>query len=134
MIVLCSAGLLASGCSNSPKPDSLVIQGAWKGQEVRGDPQGVASLVLEGTKLEFRGANTNEWYKATFLLREETNPKQLEAVVIECPFPKYVGKSVHGIYKLEDGKLTFAAHEPGNPTVPTSYDAKGAREFIFTQK
>ena len=95
---------------------------------------GLPSLILEGTKLEFHGANPNEWYKATFSLREDTSPKQLEAVVTNCPFPKYVGKTVHGIYTIENGKLKFAANEPGNPAVPASFDAKGAREFVFTQK
>jgi uncharacterized protein (TIGR03067 family) len=95
---------------------------------------GSPSLVLEGAKLEFHGANTNEWYRATFSLREDTTPRQLEAVVTECPFPKYVGKTVHGIYTMEGGRLTFAANEPGNPLVPSSFDAKGSRKFVFTKK
>jgi uncharacterized protein (TIGR03067 family) len=134
MTLLCSAGILASGCSKSHKADSLTLQGSWRGSEVGANTQGSPSLILEGTKLEFHGANPNEWYKATFSLREDTSPKQLEAVVTDCPFPKYVGKTVHGIYTIEDGKFTFAANEPGNPAVPASFDAKGAREFVFTQK
>ena len=134
MIALCSAGILVSGCAKSHKPDSLTLQGTWSGQEVRANAQGSPSLVLEGTKFEFHGANPNEWYKATFSLREDTNPKQIDIVVTDCVFTKYVGKTAHGIYKIEDGKFTFAANEPGNPAVPTSFDAKSAREFVFTRK
>ena len=134
MIVLCSAGILASGCSKSHKPDSLTLQGTWSGQELGANREGSPSLILDGTKMEFHGANTNEWYKATFSLREDTTPKQLEAVVSDCPFPNYVGKTVHGIYKIEDGKFTLTANEPGIPAVPVSFDAQNTRKFVFTQK
>ena len=134
MIVLCSAGILASGCSKSHKPDSLTLQGTWSGQELGANTEGSPSLILDGTKMEFHGVNTNEWYKATFSLREDTTPKQLEAVVTDCPFPNYVGKTVHAIYKVEDGKFTLTGNEPGNPAVPASFDAQGARQIVFTLK
>ena len=132
MIALC-VGMLA-GCSKAHKPDALVVQGTWSGQEARANTEASPSLIIEGTKLEFHGANPSEWYKATFSLREDTTPKQLEAVITECPFPQYVGKTSHGIYRIEDGKLTFAANEPGNEAVPASFDAPGARKFVMTQK
>jgi uncharacterized protein (TIGR03067 family) len=141
-IVLCSVGILASGCSKSQspdsvaaqKPDSVVLQGTWSGQEVGANTQGSASLIIEGSKIEFHGSNTNEWYKATFSLREDTTPKRLDAVLTECSFPQYVGKTGHAIYKIEDGTLTLTGNEPGNPAVPASFDAQGARKFVFTQK
>ena len=142
MIVLCSVGILVSGCSKShtpdsvatQKPDSVVLQGTWSGQEVGAETQGSPSLTLDGTKLEFHGANTQEWYKATFTLRVDTTPKQLEAVVTDCPAPQYVGKTAHAIYKIEDGKFTLTGNEPGNPAVPASFDAQGARQIVFTLK
>jgi uncharacterized protein (TIGR03067 family) len=140
MIALCGS-ILAAGCSKShtpesvtaQKPDSVVLQGTWSGQEL-GVKAGSPSLVIEGTKMEFHGANSQEWYKATFSLREDTAPKQLEAVITECPFAQYVGKTTHGVYQIEDGRLTFAANEPGNPAVPASFDAQGARKFVLTRK
>ena len=100
MIALCSVGVVVFGCSKSrtadsvalQRPDSEVLHGTWSGKEVGAEIQGSPSLTFEGTKLEFHGANTQEWYKATFTLREDTIPKQLEAVVTECPAPQYVGK------------------------------------------
>lgn len=134
MIVLCSVGILALGCAKATKPDSVTLQGSWSGSEVGVTAPGSPTLVLTGTTVEFHDADTNVWYKATFTLREDTNPKQLEAVVTDCPFPNYVGKTSHGIYKIEDGKLTFAANEPGNAAVPASFDAKGTRAFVFTRQ
>ena len=134
MMVACILGILAGGCSKSHPPDSLVIQGTWLGQVVGAKTQGSPSLVLDGTKLEFHGANPQEWYKATYTLREDTTPKQLDAVVTECPFAQYVGKTAHAIYKIEDGKFTLTGNEPGNPAVPAGFDAPGARQIVFTRK
>jgi uncharacterized protein (TIGR03067 family) len=141
MVALC-VGILASGCSKSQtsdsarlqKPDSVVLLGKWSGHEVGAETQGSPSVTFEGTKLEFHGANTQEWYKATFTLREDTTPKQLEAVVTECPAPQYVGKTAHAIYKIENGKLTLTGNEPGNPAVPESFNAPGARQIVFNLK
>ena len=134
MITLCSVGVLICGCSKSDKPDSVALQGTWSGQEVGAKTQGSPSLVLDGTKLEYHGANPQEWYKATYTLREDTTPKQLDVVVTDCPFAQYVGKTAHAIYKIEGGKLTLTGNEPGNPAVPASFDTQGARQIVFTLK
>lgn len=141
LIGLCSAAIAASGCSKSQtasgspqKPDAEVLQGTWGGKEVRAENQGTPSITFGGTKLEFHGANTQEWYKATFVLREDTTPRQLQAVITDCPAPQYVGKTANAIYKIEDGKLTLTGNEPGNPAVPGSFDAPGARQIVFNLK
>jgi len=133
-IVLCSVGILAFGCSQSHKPDSLTLQGTWSGQQVGHEKQGAHSLVLDGTKFEYHGARPDDWEKATFSLREDTTPKQLDAVVTDCPATDYVGKTIHMIYKMDDGKLTLAANKPGNLEAPTSFDTNSARIFVFTKK
>ncbi len=92
------------------------------------------SLVFNGSNLEFHGTDTNEWYKATFTLREDTQPKQLVVVITDCSFPQYVGKTAHAIFKIEGEKLTMAANEPGNPKTPASFGARGVREIEFTRK
>ena len=106
--------------------------GADRKLELR--PKGRHRLLSKGQSWSFMVANTQEWYKATFTLREDTIPKQLEAVVTECPAPQYVGKTSHAIYKIEDGKLTLTGNEPGNPAVPGSFNAPGARQLVFTLK
>jgi uncharacterized protein (TIGR03067 family) len=123
--------VVASGCSKSHKPDSVTLQGTWKGQDIGAGANGSSSLVLSGANLEFHGANSNEWYKATFTLREDTNPKQLVAVITECPFAQYVGKTANAIYQIQDGTLTITGNEPGNPAVPAAFDAPGARQIVF---
>ena len=132
-LVFIVALLVTAGCSKSQKSDSATLQGTWKGQEAGANTEGPA-LVISGNALEFRGENPNEWYKATFTLREDTDPKQLVATITECPFPKYVGKTSQAIYRIENGTLTIAGNEPGNPAVPAGFDAPGARVIVFKAK
>ena len=86
---------------------------------------------MAGANLEFHGADPNEWYKATFTLHEDTTPKQLVAVITECPIPQYVGKTANAIYRIENGTLTLTGNEPGNPAVPVAFDAPGTRQIVF---
>jgi uncharacterized protein (TIGR03067 family) len=121
--------ILASGCSKSHPSDSVTLQGTWKGQET--GVRGSASAVVSGSNLEFHGANPREWYKATFTLHEDANPKQLIAVITECAAPQYVGKTANAIYRIEGGTLTITGNEPGNPAMPATFDAPGSRQIIF---
>lgn len=136
LTLLCCFGVLVSGCSkshtsDSQKSDSAIMQGTWSGQQVGVYTQVSPSLIIQSNYLEFHGADSREWYKATFTLRPDTNPKRLDAVVTDCPLPKYVGQTAHAIYKIEDGKLMLDASEPGDPTVMATF---GEHYFVFTKK
>ena len=123
-----------AGYAAQPKSDSDALQGKWKGHDSGSDGSGSASLVVTGAKLEFRGADTNEWYKATFTLQEDKNPKQLIAVVTDSAAPQYVGKKANAIYQIKDGKLTISAKEPGNPDVPTAFEGPDTRTIVFKRE
>jgi len=114
-----------------PLKSDSIPQGKWRGKE--SGAEGACSLVLQGSTLEFRGADTNEWYKATFSAYD-TTPKQLVVLVTDCPMPQYVGKTAYAIYQLENGTLTVTGNEPGNPTVPAGFDAAGARKLVLKQE
>jgi uncharacterized protein (TIGR03067 family) len=134
MTVLCAA----IGCSkpdkavSAAKSDLAAIQKSWHGEE-SGGPKGgqTNSLVLSGNNLEFHGANPQEWYKGTFTLREDTTPKQMIVTITDCAAPQYIGKIANAIYKVENGTLTIAGNEPGNPAIPPSFDAPGTRLVTF---
>jgi uncharacterized protein (TIGR03067 family) len=125
--------ILFTGCSTLRKSDSTALQGTWLGREV-GRPAGdVCRLTIKGNALEYQGANKDDWTNGTFSLREDDQPKQLVGTITECGMDQYVGKTVFAIYKLEAGTLTLAGSEPGSPEIPTSFDAPGTRQFIFTK-
>jgi len=115
------------------KIETASLQGAWSGHENDESSQSSPSLLIKGSKFEFHGADTNEWYKATFSIYD-TNPKQLVGIITECPFPQYVGRTTYAIYELQEGVLKIAGNEPGNPMVPASFEAASARKFVFRRK
>lgn len=114
--------------------DVARLQGMWSGQEIGGNRAGTVFMVFQGTNLEFHGANPMEWYKGTFTLREETKPKQLVALVTDCPAPPYIGKTSYAIYQIQSGTLTLTGNEPGNPNAPTAFDSPAGRKFVYTKK
>jgi uncharacterized protein (TIGR03067 family) len=146
-LVLVTVVVVASGCSTAQKPgpvstapnsassgetDLAILQGAWKGQESGGE--GLAYLVITGQNMEVRGSDSREWYKGTFTTGEGKDPKQLTLAITECGDPKYAGKTSHVIYRMEGGTLTMTGNEPGNPEVPSSFDAPDARTVVFKRE
>lgn len=121
-----------AGCSTPQKKnDMALLQGTWQGTESGHGSGGACTLTISGNTLDFRGADSSEWYKGTFTLREGTKPKQLTGMIGDCPAPEYVGKTVNAIYRLEDGSLTLTGNEPGNPQPPDNFDAPGSRKFVL---
>ena len=124
----------ASGCSTLHKSNSATLQGTWKGQELGASQDSPRCLVISGKDIDYRGADSRDWAKGTFALREDTQPKQLVLTITECGVPKYIGKTSYAIYQIEDGTLTLTGNEPGYPAGPTSFEAPGTRRFVLKKK
>lgn len=134
-VVLFGATILLAGCSTLQKSDVTTLQGTWKGRIIQGEPAHECSLVIAGKNFAFRDeTDTNVWYKGTFSLREDTTPRQYIAMIGECAFPQYVGKTSLAIYRLESGTLTITGNEPGNPAAPSAFDIPGAARMEVKQK
>ena len=133
MILMMSLGFIPSSRAQSKPgstPDSVALQGKWQAFQ-NGQTNVVGSLSLSGKNLEFRSADGQEWYKGTFTLHEDTNPKQMIVTIKDCADPKYVGKTANAIYRYENKTLTLAANEPGNAAVPAAFDSPGAVVIDF---
>ena len=124
----------ASGCSTPHNSGPAALQGTWRGREIGVTPETPRQLVISGRHMEYRGANPDDWGNGTFTLREDTQPKQLLVTLTECGPVQYTGKTCCMIYKIEDGTLTAAANEPGNPAAPLSFDAPDARRMVFKKE
>ncbi|HEX4264282.1 MAG TPA: M56 family metallopeptidase [Verrucomicrobiae bacterium] len=112
------------------KTETTSLQGTWHGKELGSGSTGTVSLVVRGSNLEFRGANTNEWYHATFSIFDSA-PKQLVAKITDCASSDYVGTTACAIFRLQDGTLTLTGNEPGYPIAPGSFEAPGTRTMVF---
>jgi uncharacterized protein (TIGR03067 family) len=146
LIPLSIAALFVAGCSTPSKSNpaaaapaksapsksrSTSLEGAWRGTEVTPGQQGVASLTISGQSLEFHGADASDWCKGTFILRENTDPKQLVGTITDCSSTDVIGKMVYAIYKIDDGTLTITGSAPGDANVPAAFNTYGARQFVL---
>ena len=88
--------------------------------------------MIAGNRFEFRGADQNEWYKGTFTLRDDTDPRQFVALIADCPNQDMIGKTSKVIYRLRDGKLLLAARAPGTEEPPADFNDSESRKFMRT--
>jgi uncharacterized protein (TIGR03067 family) len=130
-VVSLGALLWASGCATLQKSDTTALQGTWKGEEISSHVGGTRYFIFTGNTVEFQGANNDDWCRGTFTLREDTNPRQIIGTITQCHQREYIGKVARGIYELNGDTLTIAGYEPGTPTAPTSFNARGARHFVL---
>src|ERR1043166_4014686 len=112
---------LLTACRSTPTqiaPELKSLQGYWQGEGGAGS----ISMNITGNSLNYY-ARADHWFKTTFTLPADTDPKQLLATIKDCggESPKPIGEVVASIYKIEDGTLTFAS--------PPSHSAKAPKSF-----
>ena len=94
--------------------------------------EGETTISVKGTVFSFTGVNPQEWYRATFEILPGTSPQQFRAVVTECPFPDYIGKTSLGIFAINGDRLSFVANEPGVAKAPKGFEGDtSSRYFVF---
>jgi len=131
MLLSLAALLGTAGCASLRHSDSTGLQGTWKGQEIGSNAGDSRYFIFSGNRIEFQGANNDDWCRGTFTLRPETNPPQIVGTITECHDAQYIGKTARAIYRLDGDTLTVTGYEPGNPDVPSAFDAPGARHFVL---
>jgi len=133
ILALSGAVILGSGCSTLPSSDLASLQGTWEGKEIGGKLSN-CQIVVTGNTAEFRSSDTNEWLKANFSLREQTNPRQIVFVTTDCAYPPHIGITRYGIYRFEKNLVRLTANEPGVVHSPAVFDEPGARQFELRKK
>ena len=125
--------LLALGCGESPSGgpgEPTELEGTWTGYELGGDAGW--TFILTGNTFSTTGPG--EWHTGTFSLNTGASPKQMNALITDSAISIYIGSTMLGIYQLSGDTLTIAAHEPGDPTRPTSFVPAGdERVWILTR-
>jgi uncharacterized protein (TIGR03067 family) len=131
LAALFSAVLLASGCSTVQKSDTVALEGTWKGYDKAQPAAGTCSVKFSKNTVEFHGVDKDDWCKGIFTLHEDTNPKQIIATILEAPDARVVGQTIHAIYRIESTTLTLAGNQPGNPDVPSGFEAPNLRMLVL---
>jgi len=100
------------------------LQGYWEGEGAGGR----CSITITGNSLHYR-AGTN-WWKTTFTLPADTDPRQLHATIKESSPPTNgIGQVVFAIFKIEDGTLTLAEVD-GSDEPPQTFSSASSRYVV----
>jgi uncharacterized protein (TIGR03067 family) len=109
--------LAGVGCGHSSKQtirDQQSVQGQWNGYKAK-RPDYKCTVKLTGNQFEYRGAETNDWSRGTFILRENVEPKEMDLTILEPA--QQSDNRLFAIYQLEGDKMTVAMssiHRPAD--------------------
>lgn len=88
-------------------------------------------MLVTDNQISYSGSTSTDWFKGTFTLRQDTQPKQLLVSITQAPSPGDVGKPLNVIYKYEANSLTVCANPPGDTNAPATFGAPGTRNYLF---
>jgi hypothetical protein len=104
------------------------LQGHWEGEGAGGK----CAITIAGNALHYR-AGTN-WWKTTFTLPADTDPRQLHATIKDSSPPTNgIGTVIFAIFKLEDGILTLAETD-GSDKPPETFASASSRYILKRSK
>jgi hypothetical protein len=117
LVLLCAGGSARTEATTATPSTSGArsLQGSWEGAVVGHESAGKVTITFRGNSLHFQGLNADQWYDATFTLREGTRPRQLHATITGCEAPSCVGTAVGAIFEIEDGTLSLAGLKNEGP-------------------
>ena len=93
------------------------LEGTWIGNETNSN--NVWTCIITGNEMDL--SSENEWYKGTFSINTQADPKELDYLLTDCFINEGVGLTVLAIYKIENNSMTFAGNEPGETSRPDSF-------------
>jgi len=91
------------------------VQGHWTGSSTA-HPGQTCTLNISGDQIEYRGADPNDWLRGTFVVNENSDPKQINVVILEP-----AKSSVFGIYQMSGDKMTIAVAPHGMSQRPINF-------------
>ena len=106
--------MAAAGAQNG-SASAHSLQGRWKGSNTA-HPGQECTVDISGDKIEYRGADPNDWLRGTFVLNENANPKQIDVTILE-PARSFI----HCIYQAGREGITIAAAEHGSSVRPVGF-------------
>lgn len=123
--------LTGYGCSRQSEPAASSLEGRWTGYE-SGQPAAKCTATITGTNLVYRGARSNDWVRANFVVKDDVRPTQMDVTLQEGGVPEDAGLTLLAIYELQRDELKFAV---GLHERPTNFaGGQGIRVFTFKRQ
>ena len=92
------------------------------------------TVAFSGDHFSVTAPTPNYWYKGTFKLDTDADPKKIDLAIKEAGIPQYIGRTSLGIYKIEEDILTMTINQPGAPNYPSSFKSSGAVVFELKKR
>lgn len=90
------------------------------------------TFVFSGDKFEITSQSV--WYKGTFSLAPDADPKEIDLLIKDAPMPQFKGQTSLGIYEFQEGILWLAMNRPGLAERPTQFQPGGDIQVFRLQK
>lgn len=136
-IIACVAILCAFGaCASLEKAGSATgLEGTWA-LHAADNPEFALTVTFTGNAWEARwGSEEDEdAARGTLSVASNTDPKGLDLMVINHPDAQMVGKSLLGIWKMEDDGLTIAVGEAGSGIRPKVFENDGSSSVLVGKR
>jgi uncharacterized protein (TIGR03067 family) len=91
------------------------LQGLWKGSNTA-HPGKSCTVNITGDQIEYRGTDSGDWLRGTFVLNDSVEPKQLDITILE-PAKGFI----LCIYQTNEDRITIAAAEHGSNRRPGAF-------------
>jgi uncharacterized protein (TIGR03067 family) len=101
--------------ANDGESSQQSLQGHWTGSNTA-HPGQICTLNISGGQIEYRGADPKDWLRGTFVLNENTDPKQLDVTILQ-PAKGFV----IGIYEVTGDQITIAVAPHGSNQRPVDF-------------
>ena len=130
-LLVCS---LASAAADDPKKkdDAESFKGTWKAVSVKQGGQNVPDEFVQSMTFNFDGKKylqkvQGQSEEGNYSIDASQSPKTID---LDIKTGNDQGKKQLGIYKIEDGKLTFVVAMAGSKDRPKSFKLKEGSEVI----
>lgn len=98
------------------------LKGHWTGSNTA-HPGQTCTVNVSGDQIEYRGTDPNDWLLGTFVLNENSEPKQINITIkSDGTLPNPPAKNfIAGIYELQGDKITIAVAPHGSSVRPVNF-------------
>jgi RNA polymerase sigma factor (sigma-70 family) len=104
--------MLMAGFSKSANQS---LQGHWTGSNTAHRGQ-TCTVNISSDQIEYHGAAPKDWLRGTFVLNENSEPKQINVTILEP-----ANSFVFGIYQVTGDKMTIAVAPHGKSQRPVNF-------------
>jgi uncharacterized protein (TIGR03067 family) len=127
-IILFIVTLLFGACS-----PCYELEGRWVGY-ADGKPPADWILTIQGDYYNLIREDSTTWYRGQIKLNNNCVLKKIDFEISDTSVQPHYGKTLLGIYKIEEDTLTIVTSEPGGQLRPRSFEEyEKAVVYIFAR-